>query len=127
MPTIGVGARGAYGARGPVKGGTMRAGKARWVGRSLVAGLVVAIGVAVLPSAAMAAPTTTRISSDPGGGPGDSGSNFAAVNASGRYVAFASGASNLLPGDTNDTLDMFLRDRRSRTTICGPDGWSWSA
>jgi len=40
----------------------------------------------------------------------------AAVNADGRVVAFASAASNLVPGDTNRTLDVFVRDRKAGRT-----------
>lgn len=33
------------------------------------------------------------------------------ISADGRYVAFRSGAANLVPGDTNDKDDVFVRDR----------------
>src|SRR5439155_1055443 len=33
------------------------------------------------------------------------------VSADGRFVAFASQASNLVPGDTNGRVDLFVRDR----------------
>lgn len=36
-----------------------------------------------------------------------------AISADGRYVAFYSFASNLVPGDTNDELDVFVRDLQS--------------
>ena len=32
------------------------------------------------------------------------------MSADGRYVAFTSGASNLVPGDTNGTPDVFVRE-----------------
>lgn len=35
---------------------------------------------------------------------------YTSVSANGRYVAFASGAPNLVPGDTNDRPDIFVRD-----------------
>jgi len=38
------------------------------------------------------------------------------ISADGRFVAFASLADNLVPGDTNRTLDVFLRDRQAATT-----------
>ena len=38
------------------------------------------------------------------------------VSADGRYVAFHSYATNLVPGDTNDAYDVFVRDRRTGTT-----------
>jgi Tol biopolymer transport system component len=39
-----------------------------------------------------------------------------AVDASGRHVAFVSDASNLVPGDTNQTSDVFVRDVLTGTT-----------
>ena len=38
------------------------------------------------------------------------------ISADGRYVAFESDASNLVPGDTNGVPDTFVRDRLSGTT-----------
>jgi Tol biopolymer transport system component len=39
-----------------------------------------------------------------------------AITADGRYVAFASSATNLVKGDKNDAVDIFLRDRVLGTT-----------
>jgi hypothetical protein len=39
-----------------------------------------------------------------------------AISADGRYVAFVSSASNLVPGDTNNFADVFVYDRVSHTT-----------
>ncbi|MGH2753166.1 MAG: TolB family protein [Actinomycetota bacterium] len=38
------------------------------------------------------------------------------VSADGRFVAFYSNASNLVPGDRNDAPDVFVRDRRNGDT-----------
>ncbi len=38
------------------------------------------------------------------------------VSWDGRFVAFTSAATNLVPGDTNGSLDVFLRDRVAGTT-----------
>ena len=38
------------------------------------------------------------------------------ITADGRFVAFTSLASNLVPGDANDITDVFLRDLRTGTT-----------
>ena len=38
------------------------------------------------------------------------------VSANGRYVAFVSHASNLVPGDGNGVQDVFVRDTRTNTT-----------
>jgi Tol biopolymer transport system component len=40
----------------------------------------------------------------------------AAISADGRFVAFASDATNLVPGDTNGWADVFVRDRARGTT-----------
>jgi hypothetical protein len=36
-----------------------------------------------------------------------------AINADGRFVAFESLATNLVPDDTNGRMDAFVRDRGS--------------
>ncbi|OUL26792.1 hypothetical protein BV378_12275 [Nostoc sp. RF31YmG] len=43
-------------------------------------------------------------------------SDLAAISANGRYVVFSSVASNLVAGDTNDMVDVFVRDLESETT-----------
>lgn len=47
---------------------------------------------------------------------GNSASYEPSVSADGRYVAFTSYASNLVAGDTNGALDVFVRDRSANTT-----------
>jgi Tol biopolymer transport system component len=44
------------------------------------------------------------------------GSRQPAISGDGRYVAFISAASNLVAGDTNGALDVFVRDRVAGTT-----------
>src|SRR5690349_20321938 len=44
-------------------------------------------------------------------------SSQASVSADGRFVAFTSTASNLVPGDTNGLADIFVRDRVAETTV----------
>jgi Tol biopolymer transport system component len=48
--------------------------------------------------------------------PAASGSGEPAISANGRYVAFSSDATNLVPGDTNNQRDVFVRDLVSETT-----------
>jgi Tol biopolymer transport system component len=50
------------------------------------------------------------------GGSGNYNSFDPVISADGRYVAFASQASNLVPGDTNGLVDIFLRDLEAGTT-----------
>ena len=60
---------------------------------------------------------TTRVSVDSRGGQANGSSGIAALSAGGRWVAFHSFASNLVDGDTNGTLDVFVHDRLTgRTT-----------
>lgn len=49
------------------------------------------------------------------GGP-STGSNAGALSANGRYIAFTSFATNLVPNDTNDDPDIFVRDLLANTT-----------
>jgi Tol biopolymer transport system component len=59
---------------------------------------------------------TTRVSVGPNGRQSNNGSYQPALSAGGRVVAFTSLASNLVPGDTNDAPDVFVRDRQTGTT-----------
>jgi DNA-binding beta-propeller fold protein YncE/Tol biopolymer transport system component len=43
--------------------------------------------------------------------------NGPSISADGRYVAFASDASNLVSGDTNGQEDCFVRDLKAHTTV----------
>ncbi len=61
--------------------------------------------------------TTTLVSVDSGGTAGNGDSTQARVSNDGRYVAFASDASNLVSGDTNGVRDVFLRDTVAGTTV----------
>ena len=57
---------------------------------------------------------------------GDMSASYPTVSADGRYVAYYSRASNLVPGDTNDVGDIFVWDRETDTTIRITDGNDWS-
>ena len=59
---------------------------------------------------------TTRASVGPGGVQGDGTSAGPAISADGRFVAFWSRATNLVPGDTNGAVDVFVRDLAAGTT-----------
>ncbi len=69
--------------------------------------------------------TTERVSVGSGGTQGNGHSFGAGISADGRYVLFASLADDLVPGDTNQAQDVFVRDRQSGTTervSVGPNG-----
>lgn len=59
---------------------------------------------------------TTLVSVSSDGTPSNLLSWFPAISANGRFVAFTSGADNLVPGDTNRSYDIFVHDRLSRET-----------
>ncbi|NUP97414.1 MAG: calcium-binding protein [Planctomycetaceae bacterium] len=64
---------------------------------------------------------TTRASVSNAGAQGNSGNggvDGARMSADGRYVAFASQATNLVPGDVNGFSDVFVRDLVAGTTVC---------
>ncbi len=56
------------------------------------------------------------------GGQSDGFASGAVVSGDGRYVAFETPGSSLVPGDTNDTYDVFLRDLEAGTTVRVSDG-----
>ena len=61
--------------------------------------------------------TTQRVNVRTGGNQADSGSGEAVISVDGRFVAFAAtDDSNLVPGDTNDAADIFVRDRETGIT-----------
>ncbi|MBW6438221.1 hypothetical protein KZ829_31295 [Actinoplanes hulinensis] len=62
------------------------------------------------------ATTTSLASVAPDGTAGNGDSRSPALSADGRYLAFTSGATNLVAGDTNDQADVFVRDLRAGVT-----------
>jgi Tol biopolymer transport system component len=60
--------------------------------------------------------TTQRISLSSAGVEGNGSSRWASIYPGGRFVAFASEASNLVTGDTNGVADIFLHDLTTGTT-----------
>jgi hypothetical protein len=60
---------------------------------------------------------TILVSRKLGGGFPGGGSVTPSISSNGRYVAFASGAADLVAGDTNGAVDVFVRDRTKGTTI----------
>jgi Tol biopolymer transport system component len=59
---------------------------------------------------------TSLVSKSDGRQAGMGPSVHPAISGDGRFVAFQSAASNLVPSDTNHCSDVFVRDRRRRTT-----------
>ena len=79
---------------------------------------IIVLCLALLPLApggsavAATSGTTTRVSVSGSGAQGNGNSGFReVVSADGRYVAFESSATNLVPGDTNGRDDIFVYDR----------------
>jgi Tol biopolymer transport system component len=59
---------------------------------------------------------TERVSVDSLGTQSDGNSTFPSISADGRFVAFSSVATNLVAGDTNGVLDVFVHDRQTGVT-----------
>ena len=93
-----------------------RMGRVARVG--LMSGAVVTAVVVsgVLPAAA-AVSTTSVVSAAPDGANADNDSDTPSVSSDGRYVAFASSATNLVAGDTNGQRDVFVRDMSTGTVV----------
>jgi archaellum component FlaF (FlaF/FlaG flagellin family) len=60
--------------------------------------------------------TTERVSVGANGAQANGWSSTPSISADGRHVSFTSFASNLVPGDTNQWEDIFVRDRLNGTT-----------
>jgi len=60
--------------------------------------------------------TTKLVSVRSNGSQGNAGSQHAAISANGRFVVFDSSASNLVAGDGNGEIDVFIRDLELGTT-----------
>jgi Tol biopolymer transport system component len=60
---------------------------------------------------------TVRVSVASDGQPGNGNSYSPAISANGRFVAFASEATNLVRGDTNGATDIFVHDLASGRTV----------
>ena len=59
---------------------------------------------------------TERVSVASDGAEGSAHAVQPSISADGRYVAFAAGDTNLTPGDTNNTIDIFVHDRQTGET-----------
>ncbi len=60
--------------------------------------------------------TTQMLNLRPDGAQGDRWSNSPTLSADGRYAAFVSQSSDLVPSDANSVTDVFLRDLVLGTT-----------
>lgn len=77
--------------------------------------------------------TTKRVSISGNGTEADNDSGGSSMTPDGRFVAFGSYASNLVDGDTNGLMDVFVHDRNTgetrRVSVASDgtqgDGWSW--
>jgi Tol biopolymer transport system component len=60
--------------------------------------------------------TNILVSADTNGLPAAGISSEASISSNGRYVVFSSSAASLVPGDTNNSVDVFERDLQNGTT-----------
>jgi hypothetical protein len=91
-------------------GGTPRSGRALRV--ALAAAVTVVATVCVAPASGYVRPgERDQVDRTPGGGESSWGKvGTTSLSANGRYVAFDTDASDLVPGDTNNAADIFVTD-----------------
>lgn len=65
----------------------------------------------------LAGGTNILVSVNTNGNSGDGLSTDPAISGDGRYVAFVSWADDLVKGDTNQAMDVFVRDLQAGTTV----------
>jgi Tol biopolymer transport system component len=78
---------------------------------------VLLVGFVANPGIGRAQTPITRMSVDAAGTQALHESSAPAISADGRYVAFASLASNLVPGDTNGRWDIFVKERATGAIV----------
>jgi Tol biopolymer transport system component len=92
---------------------------------------LIALAFALPAAATVAGPRTDLVSRAPGphGAAGDGNSSSPSISADGRYVAFASKATNLSDADRNGTVDIFVRDMKTGavTLVSRADGTNGAA
>ncbi len=83
---------------------------------AILAGAVLMLSLLAWPGGAQAM-MIERVSVATDGTQGNQGSGYPSISADGRYVAFESGASTLVPGDGNNRSDIFVYDRQTGTIV----------
>ncbi len=78
--------------------------------------LLLATALSAAPAASAQRGVTTRVSVSSAGNQGNLYSTTTSISADGRYVAFQSPANNLVPGDTNAAVDIFVHDGTTAQT-----------
>lgn len=81
-----------------------------------VAAVLAAMLIGLAEGADAATPSTARVSLSSTGAQPSENSEFPAISANGRWVAFQSVSARLVTGDRNNAYDIFLRDRRTGQT-----------
>lgn len=86
--------------------------------RTRLVSLVATIAfVALLSGCAVNHAFISRATETETGTQGDSFSGFASLSENGRWVAFRSFSTNLVPGDTNGVYDVFVRDNQTKRVV----------
>jgi Tol biopolymer transport system component len=76
-----------------------------------------ALALSLYAAKSVDAPVTARVSLSASGAQGDRDSIGPAISADGRYIAFVSWASNVVPNDFNNYGDIFVRDLQTGTIV----------
>ncbi|MFI5494351.1 TolB family protein [Actinoplanes sp. NPDC051859] len=89
-----------------------------WARRAVPAGVALTVLATAVPAAAAEAPTELISIASSGAQGAGHGIKYTLpqVSGDGRFVAFRSAATDIVPGDGNGTTDIFLRDRSFKET-----------
>lgn len=87
------------------------------VRHTVVAGYLLLGAVGLGISGQAPKPSTIRASVSSSGTQANGKSDYPSLSADGRHVIFLSEATNLVPGDTNKSQDVFLRDLKKKITV----------
>jgi len=101
---------------GVIQAGSLSANGRYVVFSSMATNLVAGVSGLQVYRHDRAAGVTALVSVSKTGTPGMAGGLAASVSADGRFVAFASPGNDLVNGDTNNAIDIFLRDMVAGTT-----------
>jgi Tol biopolymer transport system component len=88
------------------------------MGAAITSALLLGSWVAAASAGAASSPRTVLVSRNSAGTQGNGAGNsfLPSISADGRFVAFQSDATNLVPADTNGTSDVFVRDLVTTST-----------
>jgi hypothetical protein len=88
-----------------------------WMYKSQLSICILVFLAVLAPSDVFAKGKTTRVSVSSTSEQGNDYSQYQSISPDGRYVAFESDADNLVAGDNNASMDIFVHDRQPESSV----------